>query len=51
LIVLLVPKNLVKKPAHKIKGFAILAKLLMELSYELKVHRKMLVQRASKLLS
>ena len=51
LIVLLVPENLVKKPKHKIKGFAILAKLLMELSYELKEQRKMVIQWASKLLS
>jgi hypothetical protein len=37
LIMLPVPKNLVKQPTHGMKGFATLAKLWLELSNDLKV--------------
>jgi hypothetical protein len=36
LIMLLVPKSLVKQPIYKMEGFIIMAKLWMELSNELK---------------
>jgi hypothetical protein len=48
---LLVPKNLVKQPTIRMKGFATLAKLWLELSDELKDQRKVVVERALQLVN
>jgi hypothetical protein len=49
LIILPMPENLVKQPTHGMKGFATLAKLWLELSDDLKDHRKVVVERALQL--
>jgi hypothetical protein len=49
LIMLPILENLVKQPAHGIKGFATLTKLWLELSNELKDQRKVVVERAVQL--
>jgi hypothetical protein len=49
LIMLPVLENLVKQPTHGMKGFATLAKLWLELSYDLKDQRKVVVERALQL--
>ena len=46
LIMLSVLENLVKQPTHRMKGFATLAKLWLELSDDLKEQRKVVVKRA-----
>jgi hypothetical protein len=49
LIMLLVHENLVKQPTHRMKGFATLAKLWLELSDDLKEQRKVVVERTFQL--
>jgi hypothetical protein len=49
LIMLPVHENLVKQPTHRMKGFATLAKLWLELSDDLKEQRKVVVERTFQL--